>query len=386
MFDRREFIQRGLALGGLLAMPRLSWAETGKKAPGARTLVLLHLNGGNDGLNTVIPYKDLNYRILRPGIGINGDQIRKVHETYGLHPALGGFENLWRRNRLAIVNGIGYPQPNYSHFRATEIFYTAQPEQTPTSGWMGRAIESKPSTKPLRAVALVKEKPLLLQGATSGVVTMTDFSQFKLPDSAREQAEMYREAAKLGGVRGEVSARAIEALKVANRIAALKPVRSGFYGGVGRDLGKALALLRSDLDLEVIHLSMGGYDTHANQGGQHNGLLAQLGNNIRSFQDQIERAGLGDRVVTCVFSEFGRRATENLSGGTDHGSAYPAFVIGKGVKPGMHGKYPSLEDLDRGNFKYTTDFRSLFAGLMTDFLRLDAKPVVGAHAPLELMA
>ncbi|MHC4955267.1 MAG: DUF1501 domain-containing protein [Planctomycetota bacterium] len=386
MFDRREFIQRGLAIGGLLAMPRLSWAETGKKAPGARTLVLLHLNGGNDGLNTVIPYKDLNYRILRPGIGINGDQIRKVHETYGLHPALSGFENLWRRNRLAIVNGIGYPQPNYSHFRATEIFYTAQPEQTPTSGWMGRAIESKPSTKPLRAVALVKEKPLLLQGATSGVVTMTDFSQFKLPDSAREQAEMYREAAKLGGVRGEVSARAIEALKVANRIAALKPVRSGFYGGVGRDLGKALALLRSDLDLEVIHLSMGGYDTHANQGGQHNGLLAQLGNNIRSFQDQIERAGLGDRVVTCVFSEFGRRATENLSGGTDHGSAYPAFVIGKGVKPGMHGKYPSLEDLDRGNFKYTTDFRSLFAGLMTDFLRLDAKPVVGAHAPLELMA
>jgi uncharacterized protein (DUF1501 family) len=386
MFDRREFIQRGLAIGGLLAMPRLSWAETGKKAPGARTLVLLHLNGGNDGLNTVIPYKDLNYRILRPGIGINGDQIRKVHETYGLHPALSGFENLWRRNRLAIVNGIGYPQPNYSHFRATEIFYTAQPEQTPTSGWMGRAIESKPSTKPLRAVALVKEKPLLLQGATSGVVTMTDFSQFKLPDSAREQAEMYREAAKLGGVRGEVSARAIEALKVANRIAALKPVRSGFYGGVGRDLGKALALLRSDLDLEVIHLSMGGYDTHANQGGQHNGLLAQLGNNIRSFQDQIERAGLGDRVVTCVFFFNDTATTENLSGGTDHGSAYPAFVIGKGVKPGMHGKYPSLEDLDRGNFKYTTDFRSLFAGLMTDFLNLDAKPVVGAHAPLELMA
>ena len=109
-----------------------------------------------------------------------------------------------------------------------------------------------------------------------------------------------------------------------------------------------LALLRSDLDLEVIHLSMGGYDTHANQGGQHNGLLAQLGNNLRSFQDQLERAGLGDRVVTCVFSEFGRRATENLSGGTDHGSAYPAFVIGKGVKPGMHGEYPSLEDLDRG--------------------------------------
>ena len=386
MFDRREFMQRGLALGGLLALPRLSWAETGKKAPGARTLVLLHLNGGNDGLNTVIPYTDPNYRILRPGIGINRDQIRKIDTNYGLHPALSGFEDLYKRNRLAIVNGIGYPQPNYSHFRATEIFYTAQPEQTPTDGWMGRAIESKPSTKPLRAVALVKEKPLLLQGASSGVVTLTSFDQFKLPEGARDTAEMYKEAAKLGGVRGEVSARAIEALKVANRIAALKPVTSGFYGAVGRDLGKALALLRSNLDLEVIHLSMGGYDTHANQSGSHNGLLSQLGNNLRSFQNQLERSGLGDRVVTCVFSEFGRRATENLSGGTDHGSAYPAFVIGKGIKPGMHGKYPSLEDLDRGNFKYTTDFRSLFSGLLTEFLHIDANAALGAHQPLELIA
>jgi len=386
MFDRREFMQRGLALGGLLALPRLSWAETGQKAPGARTLVLLHLNGGNDGLNTVIPYTDPNYRILRPGIGINRDQVRKIDEQYGLHPGLAGFENLWKRDRLAIINGIGYPQPTYSHFRATEIFYTAQPEQSPTDGWMGRAIEAKPSTKPLRAVALVKERPLILQGATSGVVTLTSFNQFKLPDGARETTEMYKEAAKLGGVRGEVAARAIEALKVANRIAALKTVTSGFYGVVGRDLGKALALLRSKLDLEVIHLSMGGYDTHASQGGSHNRLLSQLGNNLRSFQDQLERSGLGDRVVTCVFSEFGRRATENLSGGTDHGSAYPAFVIGKGIKPGLHGKYPSLEDLDRGNFKYTTDFRGLFSGLLTDFLQIDAKAVIGPHKPLELIA
>ncbi|MEM8884304.1 MAG: DUF1501 domain-containing protein [Planctomycetota bacterium] len=386
MLERREFMQRGLALGGLFAMPRLSWAETGKKEPGARTLVMLHLNGGNDGLNTVIPYQDPNYRILRPGIGIDTGQVRKIDDTYGLHPSLAAFEQLWRRDRLAIVNGIGYPQPNYSHFRSTEIYYTAQPDSTPTDGWLGRAIEGTTSTKPLRAVALVKEKPLLLQGASNGVVTMTDFRQFELPEGARETAEMYREAAKLGGARGEVAARAIEALKVANRIARLKPRNAGFYGAVGRDLGKAFALLRTDLDLEVIHLSMGGYDTHANQGNRHNQLLGQLGNNLRSFQDQLERAGLGDRVVTCVFSEFGRRAQENLSGGTDHGSAYPAFVIGKGIRTGLHGKYPSLEDLDRGNFKYTTDFRSLFGGLLRDFLHVDPKPVLGAFQPMEMMA
>jgi len=386
MLDRREFMQRGFALGGLLALPRLSWAETGKKEPGARTLVMLHLNGGNDGLNTVIPHKDPNYRILRPGIGIDDAQVRKIDERYGLHPALAGFENLWKRDRLAIVNGIGYPQPNYSHFRSTEIYYTAQPESTPTSGWLGRAIEAREAEKPVRAVALTKEKPLLLQGATNGIVTMTDFSQFRLPEGARETTAMYKEAAKLGGARGEVAARAIEAMKVAERISRLKAVTGGFYGAIGRDLGKALALLRTDLDLEVIHLSMGGYDTHANQGSRHNQLLAQLGNNVRSFQDQLERAGLGDRVVTCIFSEFGRRAQENLSGGTDHGSAYPAFVVGQGVKKGFHGQYPSLEDLDRGNFRYTTDFRSLFGGLLKSYLRVDPKQVLGEFAPLEITA
>ena len=386
MLDRREFMQRGIALGGIFALPRLSWAETGKKEPGARTLVMLHLNGGNDGLNTVIPYKDPNYRILRPGIGIDTAQVRKIDETYGLHPALAAFEDLWKRDRLAIVNGIGYPQPNYSHFRSTEIYYTAQPESTPTSGWLGRAIEARESSKPVRAVALTKEKPLLLQGATNGIVTMTDFRQFQLPEGARETTAMYQEAAKLGGARGEVAARAIEAMKVAERISRLQAVRSGFYGAIGRDLGKALALLRTDLDLEVIHLSMGGYDTHANQGSRHNQLLAQLGNNVRSFQDQLERAGLGDRVVTCIFSEFGRRAQENLSGGTDHGSAYPAFVVGQGLKKGLHGKYPSLENLDRGNFRYTTDFRSLFGGLLKSYLQIDPKPVLGEFAPLELTA
>ena len=386
MLDRREFMHRGIALGSLFALPRLSWAETGKKEPGARTLVMLHLNGGNDGLNTVIPYSDPNYRILRPGIGLDIGQVRKIDTRYGLHPALAAFENLWKRDRLAIVNGIGYPVQNYSHFRSTEIYYTAEPESTPTSGWIGRAIEARSSTKPVRAVALAKETPLLLAGATSGIVTMTDFRQFELPEGARETTEMYREMAKLGGARAEVAARAIEALKVADRISKLKAVRSGFYGGIGRDLGKALALLRTDLDLEVIHIAMGGYDTHANQGPSHNRLLGELGNNLRSFQDQLERTGLGDRVVTCVFSEFGRRAQENLSGGTDHGSAYPAFVVGKGVKKGFHGEYPSLEDLDRGNFKYTTDFRSLFGGLLKDFLHVDPKPVLGDFQPMELMA
>jgi uncharacterized protein (DUF1501 family) len=386
MLDRREFLARGLAVGSVLVLPRVTWAQGAKKEPGGRTLVMLHLQGGNDGLNTVIPYKDPLYKVLRPGLGIDEGRVRKIHDRLGLHPALGGFEELWRKERLAIVNGVGYPRPNYSHFRATEIYYTAEPEKTPTYGWLGRAVDAQSSKKPLRAIALGSEKPLSLAAASPGIVTMTDFAQFKLPPGAERTVRMYEQFADLGGARAEVAQRAIEALKVARRIAALQPASSGFYGRLGRELAKVVALLRTDLDLEVVQLGFGGFDTHANQAGQHNGLLGQLGNNLRNYQNVLDRAGISDRVVTCVFSEFGRRANENLSGGTDHGAAYPAFVLGKGIRTGMIGDYPSLDDLDRDNLKYTTDFRSLYAALLRDSLGVDPKPVVGEFKPLELMA
>jgi uncharacterized protein (DUF1501 family) len=386
MLDRREFLQRGLAFGSVLALPRLAWADGAAKAPGARTLVMLHLNGGNDGLNTVIPYTDPLYRILRPGLGIDQGRVRKIDAKLGLHPALAGFEALWKRERLAIVNGLGYPRRNYSHFRATEIYYTAEPDQTPTYGWLGRVLDKNPAEKPLRAVALAKEKPLALTAASPGIVSLTSFAQFKVPAGTEETLRMYEQYKDLPGARGAVARRAIEAFKVARRIAGLQPVRGAFYGRLGQDLAKAVALLKTDLDLEVIWLSFGGFDTHANQGPTHNGLLAQLGNNLRAYQDLLDRLGLADRVLTCVFSEFGRRANENLSGGTDHGSAYPGFVLGKAVKPGFFGRYPSLEDVDRNNFKYTTDFRRLYAALLRDFSKVDPYAVLGDHQPLDLIA
>ena len=154
----------------------------------------------------------------------------------------------------------------------------------------------------------------------------------------------------------------------------------------GADLARALALLQTDLDLEVICCSLGGFDTHANQSGQHNQLLAQVGNNLRAFQEQLDRAGLSDRVLTCVFSEFGRRAAENISGGTDHGSAYPVFLVGKAIRPGFHGDAPRLDDLDNGNLKFTTDFRRLYAALLRDFLGVAPETVVGDFEALPVLA
>ena len=147
-----------------------------------------------------------------------------------------------------------------------------------------------------------------------------------------------------------------------------------------------MALLQADLDLEVLQLSFGGFDTHAGQAGSHNRLLGELGNNLRVFQDELEKAGLGEKVVTVVFSEFGRRVPENLSAGTDHGSAGPVIVVGQGVRPGFVGDPPSLEDLDGDNLRYTTDFRRLYAALLGACFGLDPKPIVGDYAPLELFA
>ena len=177
--NRRELLSGALALGGVVLLPR--WLRADDAAATRRTLVFLHLNGGNDGLNTVVPYKDPRYRALRPSLAIDTNRVLKISDDLGLHPGLGGFRTLFERERLGIVNGVGYPQPNYSHFRATEIWFTAQPERTPVDGWLGRALDRRESTKPLRAVALGKEHPLSLMCASPGIVTMTDFSRFRLP-------------------------------------------------------------------------------------------------------------------------------------------------------------------------------------------------------------
>ena len=384
--SRRDLLAGALAFGGVLALPQLGFADDTKRPQTGRTLVLLHLNGGNDGLNTVVPYADPRYRVLRPSLGIDANRVLKISDGLGFHPSLGGFERLLKRDRLAVVNGVGYPQPNYSHFRATEIWFTAEPEKTPTFGWVGRAISATPSDSPLRGVALQRESPLSFASETPSTVTLTKFSQFQLPPDMAAAASLYERYQGLDGARAGVGRAGTRAIDVAKRIARLKDAGGPFYGRLGGDLRKVLALLQADLGLEVIQLQMGGYDTHSNQTASHNRLMAELGNNLERFQNALESAGLADRVVTVVFSEFGRRATENISGGTDHGSAGPVFVMGKGVNAGMHGAYPSLEDLDRENLKFTTDFRRIYATLLRSTFETDPTPILGTHAPLELFA
>ncbi len=392
--NRRRFLELGLstgvALGSVVAVPRLAFGDAEKAAKRdtpRRTLVFLHLNGGNDGLNTVIPWKDDNYRRMRPSLAIDANRVLKIGDGLGFHPALGGLQTLWKKKRLAVVNGVGYPNPNYSHFRSTEIWFSAEPDKTPTYGWLGRALDQNPSKKPLRAVALQKEQPLSLAASKPGIVTMTDFGRFRVPQAMATAASLYKTYAnRSDGARAEVGAAGEQAISVAKRISKLQPSGSGMYGPLGESLKKVVALLSAGLGLECIQISYGGFDTHSNQLPSHQRLLTQVGNNLRGFQDHIEKLGLGESVVTVVMSEFGRRVPENLSGGTDHGSAGPVFVIGKGIQHGTFGAQPSLEDLDRDNLKYTTDFRRVYAAVLKHALGMNPEPVLGAYKPLELFA
>jgi uncharacterized protein (DUF1501 family) len=383
-WTRRELLATSAAAGAVLAMPRWLRAD-GPPARPRRTVVLLHLVGGNDGLNTVVPARDPLYRRLRPSIAVGVNEVLPLADGLALHPALGGLAALWQRERLAVVSGLGYPRPDYSHFRATEIWYTAEPERAPRTGWVGRAIDARASTAPLRAAAFAKEPPLSLVGETPGVATVSDFDRFRLPAGIADVAALYREAAGAGGALGGVGRAGEEALAVAERIARLRPAQGPYQGPLGETLKRVVALLEADLGLEAIQCSFDGFDTHANQARLHRELLGALGQNLRVFQDQVESRGLADRVVLLAFSEFGRRPAENASGGTDHGHAAPAFLVGKGVRPGLHGAPPSLEDLDDGNLRHTTDFRRLYAALLRDALALDPAPVVGAHEPLEVL-
>ncbi|MHC5010339.1 MAG: DUF1501 domain-containing protein [Planctomycetota bacterium] len=383
--NRRQLLTAAVAAGSVVVLPRLLHADDGAAA-GKRAVVLLHLRGGNDGLNTVIPYAHPRYRALRPTLGIDRSQVRKIDAALGLHPALAGFEAQWRKERLAIVNGVGYPQPDFSHFRSTEIWYTGRPERTSTHGWAGRALASAPRTAPIRAVALDREPPQSLHGAGPGIATFRDFKRFQVPAELRRVRQLYEAYREDAGMRGDLGEAGAAALDVAERISKLEPVSGPYRGGLGDDLRRVLALLESDLGIEVIHLAFDGFDTHANQRDAHRNLLSALGDNLDAYQDRLAQRGLAERVVTVVFSEFGRRATENLSAGTDHGTAGPVFVLGAGLQPGFHGSAPDLDDLVQENLRFTTDFRHIYAAVLKDAMDLDPAPLVGDFPPLELFS
>jgi uncharacterized protein (DUF1501 family) len=365
---------------------------------GERILVVLELEGGNDGLNTVIPYANDEYYKARPGIAIAREAVLRLNDNLGLHPQLAGLRELFDNGMLAIVQGVGYPQQDRSHFRSMDIWQSASLDAAaPDRGWLGRALDHAADRQAPDAPALavgLQRLPLALTAANVNVPTIADIDGFKLnpgsDDAAgRKRRDLMRELAEpASSSSGEslfLERAAATAYRTAQRLDELKrayqPAASYPATQLANNLKLIAQMIAGDLGTRIFFVSLGGFDTHAQQAGAHQALLGELSSSVKAFYDDLKGHSLDERVVLATYSEFGRRVKENGSLGTDHGAASQMFVVTSG-KGGLYGEHPALNDLDEGDLKFHTDFRSVYATLLEKWLGFAAEPVLGSQFAL----
>lgn len=371
---------------GAITLPRL--LDTATVRPATRradTVVLVTLYGGNDGLNTVIPYAAPAYRAARPELAYPPDQVLHLDGAHGLHPALRGLKGLWDAGRLAIVHGVGYPRPDRSHFRSMDIWQTGTPDAPADTGWVGRWLDG--SRAPVEAaVSFEPVLPPLLVGRTR-VGACVSYQGLELPDwvnpamvaalgraQAGEPAMQARAAAAYADL-VEMGRLVREAADPAPSPADADPAVTATGTGGGGALGAQLALVarcvEAGVPTRVYSVSLGGFDTHAGERAAQEVLLGQLDAALAGFVNRMAGSEAGRRVAVVVYSEFGRRVRANASDGTDHGTAGPVLVAGARVVGGFHGEPPSLTDLDHGDLRATVDFRDVFGAVLASVLDAD---------------
>jgi uncharacterized protein (DUF1501 family) len=385
-----------------------TWAAVRAPEPGERVLVIVQLTGGNDGLNTVVPFRDDRYHRARPVLALRPERVVRLNDHLGLHPALGALLPLWDEGSLAVVQGVGYPEENRSHFRSMEIWHTARTDETPpTAGWLGlsaalaaeRAAATAADAPPALPFVRVggRDLPLALAGAPHQVPALETLKDLVLESPVAEERgasarallqELCRAPAGRTGQAAFVSSADGAAFDCAQRLHDLARSTSG--GGPDTPLGRSLALaaqlVGAQLGTRVVYVTHEGFDTHARQERSHELCLRALGDALADFQDRLRRQGDEHRVTTLVFSEFGRRIEENASAGTDHGAAAPVFVLGRPVKGGVLGADPDLSGERDADVPVSTDFRGIYVSLL-DWLGMPAAPVVpGEHPRLPLFA
>lgn len=407
MLHRRDFLTRTLRGSSLVALgsvvPQFVAQTARAAAPGKETiLVVVEMTGGNDGINTVIPYSDPLYHKARPTLRQTKEQVIRLDEHVGLHSGMQGFRGMWEQGQLAVVQGVGYPNPDRSHFEAMDIWHTADPRRTTQTGWLGRATTEMDNRS--GGVALLHigtgKAPLAATGALGGgAVSIGDQNSFKLElghGNAGQQKARRQLLEDLSAPTGNASAddllsfvqrRQVQTLTAVENLRALlegpNAVR-GFGGGLSQKLQLVAGLIARGFGTRIFYVSIDGFDTHSDQAPAHQRLLSELAGAVAEFFRELKETHHADRVRLMTFSEFGRRVNENGSKGTDHGAASCLFVAGPSVKGGVVGQHPSLADLDSDDLKYHTDFRRVYATLLDGWLQCDSKAVLGAkwdHVP-----
>jgi uncharacterized protein (DUF1501 family) len=380
---RREFLRVSASVSIAAFVPRaLAHDEAGR-----RLLILVELKGGNDGLNTVVPYADAAFLKMRSRVALPRADLVQLTEQAALHPSLDKLLATWRDGKLAIVQGLGYPQANLSHFRSIEIWDTAsKSEEYLDEGWLARAFALSPSPTQFAADGIVVGSADLgpLGGGTARAIALTDPERFlRSSRLARGEGEA-RNAALRHILKVEQDVQ-----QSARRIAPGREFTTEFpQGPFGNAVKTAAQLATNPAGVAVIRLTLGGFDTHANQLGTHANLLRQLGDGMAALRAALEEAERWDDTLVATYSEFGRRPRENQSNGTDHGTASVHFVMGGRVKGGMHGAAPALDRLDgNGNLPFGVDFRAYYATFLERWWGVDAAKVLNGRFPkLDLIA
>src|SRR6266542_2724642 len=370
-----------------------------------RILVVLQLSGGNDGINTLVPFGDPAYATLRPTLGLPTNEVLKLTDQVGLHPNLKHFKGLYDQGRLAVIQGVGYPNPNRSHFRSMDIWHSARPESFERSGWLGRYVSAcqcaQDNALPAISVGdqlntmFWTETTLVPAVASIGAFSFLSDTKYKNDRTFQMQTlqNIYSQAGNWSSYEGLIRRGTVQALAGSDelqRVAATyqTPVKYPANNGLANQLKLVAQVIAGNLGTRLFSVSMGGFDTHANQKDTQARLLAQLDDAVDAFMQDLANMKKQDDVVIMTFSEFGRRAKQNGSAGTDHGTAEPMFIVGNKVKGGLYGTYPSLSNLDNnGDLKFTADFRSVYAGVLADQVGASPGPIVGGtFDPIKVIA
>lgn len=384
----------GLGVVGWGASPLLGSAGTAAAADGERILVVVELSGANDGLNTVVPYADDAYYRARPKLGIRADKLRKLDDRFGLQPTMAGFERLYKDGQLAIVHGVGYEQPSFSHFTSMAYWHTGAPNSGDAYGWLGRLADGIDQAGAANFLVDVEDHQSLAVRSRNHVPLV-----FDKPDKFARGA-LYDEHGPLQAVAAGRSARnpteaflfdvakSAQNAEVHVREACASYRTPVDYGLVHFGLERVAALIAAGFPTRIYYVSYphNAFDTHVTQADTHARLLTYASDHIAAFLQDMARLGRADDVALMVFSEFGRRVAENANLGTDHGTASVSFIAGKKVRGGHYGAMPSLTDLDDGNMRFTTDFRRVYGTMVRSWMGYpDVKGVLKyAFPPLDV--
>lgn len=396
---RRSLLGGGLAAGAALVAPPLMFAPAASaqvtQGPDGRILVVLELSGGNDGLNTVVPYADDAYYRLRPEIGIKAQRVRKLDDHFGLNPGMVGMEKLYKDGKLAIVHGCGYDNPSFSHFTSMAYWHTAAPNSGEPFGWVGRLADAMAPAAPANFLINIGANQSLAVRANKHVPVVFNNPDNFVREAFYEEKQALNALSDPGKVANPSRRYLLDIARSANDASAM--VRKAWsdyrspidYGIADLGLRRVAAMISAGLPARLYYTSYANnaFDTHVVQNDLHGRLLTYTSDAISGFLQDMERLGRADDVTLMIFSEFGRRVPENTSLGTDHGAANVMFVAGKKVKGGQYGELPSLTSLDAGdNLKFTTDFRRVYASMAEGWLqqKSTAKLLGGSFKPFEM--